>query len=45
VHFHYHAPYIELGLVASLGGGALLIVLVSYLFADERRKRNDKVRA
>jgi hypothetical protein len=45
VHFHYHAPYIELGLGASLGGGALLIVIVSYLFADERRKRNDKVRS
>lgn len=45
VHFHYHAPYIELGLGASLGGGALLIVVVSYLFADERRRRNDKVRA
>lgn len=45
VHFHYHAPYIELGLGSSLGGGALLIVIVSYLFADERRKRNDKVRS
>jgi len=45
VHFHYHAPYIELGLSASLGGGALLIVIVSYLVADERRKRNDKVRS
>jgi hypothetical protein len=45
VHFHYHAPYIELGLSSSLGGGALLIVIVSYLFADERRKRDDKVRS
>jgi hypothetical protein len=45
VHFHYHAPYIELGFSSSLGGGALLIVIVSYLFADERRKRNDKVRS
>ena len=45
VHFHYHAPYIELGLGASLVGGALMIVLVSYLVADERRKRNDKVRS
>jgi hypothetical protein len=45
VHFHYHAPYIELGLGASLGGGAILIVVLSYLFADERRRRNDKVRS
>ncbi len=45
VHFHYHAPYIELGLGASLGGGGLLVVMVSYLIADERRKRNDKVRS
>ncbi len=45
VHFHYHAPYIEWGLSSSLVGGAVVIVIVSYLVADERRKRNDKVRS
>jgi hypothetical protein len=45
VHFHYHAPYIELGLSASIVGGLLVIATVAYLWVDERRRRNDKVRA
>jgi hypothetical protein len=45
VHFHYHAPYIETGLGASLGGGVIMMALVAYLIVDERRRRDDKVRS
>ncbi len=45
VHFHYHAPYIETGLAASLGGGVVMIGLVAELFVAARRTRDEKVRA
>jgi hypothetical protein len=45
VHFHYHAPYIETGLGSSLVAGVLMIVLVAYLFVNERRRRDAKVRS
>jgi hypothetical protein len=41
VHFHYHAPYIELGLAASAVGGVLIVGVGAYLFVDERRRRED----
>jgi len=45
VHFHYHAPYIELGLAASIVGVVLIIGVGAYLVVDERRRREDKVRS
>jgi hypothetical protein len=45
VHFHYHAPYIETGLTASVVGVALLIGAGLYLLVDDRRRRTDKVRS
>jgi hypothetical protein len=45
VHFHYHAPHIELGLSASVVGVVLLIGVGAYLLVDERRRRPDKVRS
>ena len=44
IHFHYHAPYIELGLASSLGGGLLFIAVLGYLVVSDRRRRDDKVR-
>jgi hypothetical protein len=43
IHFHYHAPYIETGLIFSIGATALLIIVVLVLVANERRLR--KVRS
>ena len=45
IHFHYHAPYIELGLGASIVGVVLIIGVGAYLIVDERRRREDKVRS
>jgi hypothetical protein len=45
IHFHYHAPYIELGLAASIVGVVLIIGVGAYLIVDERRRREDKVRS
>jgi uncharacterized membrane protein len=45
IHFHYHAPHIELGLAASFAGGALIIGAGAYLVVDDRRRRKDKVRS
>ncbi|MGD0853110.1 MAG: hypothetical protein ABSA07_07115 [Acidimicrobiales bacterium] len=45
IHFHYHAPYIELSLAASIVGSVLIIGVGAYLFIDERRRREDKVRS
>jgi hypothetical protein len=45
IHFHYHAPYIEVSVAASLVGTALIIGVGAYLFIDERRRREDKLRS
>ncbi len=45
IHFHYHAPHIELGLTASVVGSALIIGVGVYFVIDERRRREDKVRS
>jgi hypothetical protein len=45
IHFHYHAPYIELSLAASIVGSVLILGVGAYLFVDERRRREDKVRS
>jgi uncharacterized membrane protein YfhO len=45
IHFHYHAPYIEVSLAASIVGVALLIGAGAYLIVDVRRRRTDKVRS
>jgi len=40
LHFHYHAPYIEGGLLASLGAGGAFVVALGLVW---RRRRLDKV--
>jgi hypothetical protein len=45
IHFHYHAPYIEVGLAASIVGSVLIVVAGVYLFVEDRRRREDKVRS
>lgn len=45
VHFHYHAPHIELGLIGSLLGLGAWVTAVGYLRAGRRRMRNTKVRS
>jgi hypothetical protein len=45
IHFHYHAPYIEVSLAASIVGSVLIIGVGVYLVVDERRRREDKVRS
>ena len=43
IHFHYQAPYIEVGLGASLASFALLIVACAGLVFQMLRRRNGKV--
>jgi uncharacterized membrane protein YfhO len=45
VHFHYHAPYIEVSLAASVVGTLLIIGVAVYFIVDDRRRRGDKVRS
>jgi uncharacterized integral membrane protein len=45
IHFHYHAPYIELSLAASIVGVVVMAGVGAYLVVDERRRRADKVRS
>jgi hypothetical protein len=45
VHFHYHAPYIELGLATSVVGVVVILGVGAYLLVDLRRRREDKVRS
>ncbi len=45
IHFHYHAPYIEVGLAASIVGSVLIVVAGVYLVVEDRRTRADKVRS
>jgi hypothetical protein len=43
VHFHYHAPYIELGLIGSISSTLLLGAATGALWWGGRRRRGDKV--
>lgn len=43
IHFHYHAPYIELSLAVSAVSVALLFAVASGSAIQKRRKRNAKV--
>jgi len=45
IHFHYHAPYIEVGLAASIVGSVLIVASGVYLVLEDRRRREDKVRS
>jgi hypothetical protein len=45
VHFHYHAPYIELGLIVSIASTLLLGAGAGTLAWRVRRGRSDKVRS
>lgn len=45
IHFHYHAPYIELGLGASLAASLVLLVGTGTLVLVSRRDRRVKVRS
>jgi hypothetical protein len=45
IHFHYHAPYIGLGLTSSTTGVVLIIGVGAYLVLEDRRRRADKVRS
>ena len=43
IHFHYHAPYIEVSSAATIVSIVLWIGVSSTLLVRRRRKRNDKV--
>jgi hypothetical protein len=43
IHFHYHAPYIEVSAAATVVSIVLWIGVSSTLLVRRRRKRNDKV--
>jgi len=43
VHFHYHAPYIDVGLASSIGGTLLLFAGWCYLRGWVPRRRRDRV--
>lgn len=43
VHFHYHAPYIELGVLVFAASGVAFCGAVLYIWFDSRRRRNAKV--
>ena len=45
VHFHYHAPHVELGLIGSGVGVVALCGASTYLWIWVPRKRKGKVRA
>lgn len=45
VHFHYHAPFITIGLIASLGGGIALLGAFAVLRGWVPKRRKGKVNA
>jgi hypothetical protein len=45
VHFHYHAPYIEVGLAASLVGALALVAAGAVSFEVRRRSRGGRIRS
>ena len=44
VHFHYHAPFIDVGLAGSVGGTLLLLGAILYVCGWVPRRRKGKVR-
>lgn len=44
VHFHYHAPHIELGLIGSLVGGVFMLTSWTVLFGRMRRSSKARVK-
>jgi len=44
VHFHYHAPHIELGLIGSLVGGTFMLAAWFVLFGRMRRRSKGRVK-
>ncbi len=45
IHFHYHAPYIELSLTSTIVAFLLLFGVGGFLIVEDRRKHEDKVAA
>ncbi|HEY5438662.1 MAG TPA: hypothetical protein VIJ99_07155, partial [Acidimicrobiales bacterium] len=45
IHFHYHAPYIELSLTSTVVAFLLLFGVGGFLIVEDRRRREDKVAA
>jgi hypothetical protein len=45
VHFHYHAPYIEVGLAGSITGTLVLLAAIGYVCEWVPRRRKDRVNA
>ena len=45
VHFHYHAPYIELGVASSTLATLAMIGAVAFVIVEERRRSKAKVRS
>ncbi len=45
VHFHYHAPHIELGLAGTLVGSSVIVTAIAFLWGRVPRRRNGKVRS
>lgn len=45
VHFHYHAPHIELGLIGSFGGGVAMLGAWVVLFGWSPRRQKARVRS
>ena len=43
IHFHYHAPYIEVSVAASAASIVLLIGVGLWFLRQSRRRRNSKV--
>jgi len=43
VHFHYHAPFIDVGLVGSVGGSLLLLASILYVRGWVPRRRKGRV--
>ena len=43
VHFHYHAPYIELGVTVSALGILAMVGAVAFLLIEERRRSKGRV--
>jgi hypothetical protein len=44
VHFHYHAPFIDVGLVGSVGGTLALLVSILLVRGWVPRRRKGKVK-
>jgi len=45
IHFHYHAPHIEIGLIASMAGSLLALASIAAIrgWVPRRRKGKDRV--